>query len=97
MITTKQRAYLRKLGQTTDALYQIGKNGIIETTIETLDAALTARELIKITVLETSPVNPKEVMAELMDKLGCEAVQVIGRKVTIYRPNAEKPTIVLPR
>ncbi|MBO4500948.1 MAG: YhbY family RNA-binding protein [Clostridia bacterium] len=97
MITTKQRAYLRKLGQTTDALYQIGKNGIIETTIETLDAALTARELIKITVLETSPVNPKEVMAELMDKLGCEAVQVIGRKVTIYRPNAEKPVIVLPR
>ncbi|MBQ6182845.1 MAG: YhbY family RNA-binding protein [Clostridia bacterium] len=97
MITTKQRAYLRKLGQTTDALYQIGKNGIIETTIETLDAALTARELIKITVLETSPVSPKEVMAELMEKLNCEAVQVIGRKVTVYRPNPEKPQITLPR
>ena len=97
MITTKQRAYLRKLGQTTDALYQIGKNGIIPTTIETLDAALTARELIKITVLETSPLSPKEIMAELMEQLNCEAVQVIGRKVTVYRPNAEKPVIVLPR
>jgi RNA-binding protein YhbY len=36
-------------------------------------------------------------MAELMEKLNCEAVQVIGRKVTIYRPNPEKPQITLPR
>ena len=97
MITTKQRAYLRKLGQTTEALYQIGKNGIIETTIETLDAALTARELIKITVLETSPVTAREAMGILTERLGCEPVQVIGRKITVYRPNHEKPVIILPR
>lgn len=97
MITTKQRAYLRSLANNVEALYQIGKNGITETLVQTLDAALTARELIKITVLETSPIDAKSVMAELTEALSCEAVQVIGRKVTVYRPAPEKPVIVLPR
>lgn len=97
MITTKQRAYLRNLSNGIDALYQMGKNGITETVIKTLDDALEARELIKITVLENSPLSAKEVMAKLCEKLSCEPVQVIGRKVVIYRKSQNDPVIELPK
>lgn len=97
MITTKQRAYLRSLAQNIEALYQIGKNGITETVTETLDAALEARELIKITVLETSPDGVKDIMTGLIAYLGCEPVQTIGRKVVVYRKSENNPRIVLPR
>ncbi|MGI6717029.1 MAG: YhbY family RNA-binding protein [Eubacteriales bacterium] len=97
MITTKQRAYLRTLSNGLDALYQTGKNGITETVIKTLDDALEAREIIKISVLETSPLSPREVITLLCEKLGCDPVQVIGRKVVVYRPSREEPKIVLPK
>lgn len=97
MITTKQRAYLRSLANSVDALYQIGKSGISENLITTLSDALEARELIKITVLEACPSTPKELMPELCRLLGCEPVQVIGRKISVYRPSKDDPRIVLPR
>ena len=99
MITTKQRAYLRGLANVIEPTTQIGKFGIGETVLETVSKALEAHELIKLTVLETCPETPKEVMVSLCDALGCEAVQVIGRKVVIYRRSSkeENRRIVLPR
>lgn len=96
MITTKQRAFLRSIATTTEPFHQIGKNGINDNLIKTLSDALEARELIKITILETCPEAPKEVMNTLCDALHCEAVQVIGRKVSIYRASNDHPTIKLP-
>lgn len=96
MITTKQRAYLRSIANSTEPFHQIGKNGITENLVKTLSDALEARELIKITILETCPVTPKEVMVSLCEQLGCEAVQVIGRKVSVYRPSINNPTLKLP-
>lgn len=96
MITTKQRARLRALSNAIEPLYQIGKNGLTEKVIQTLNDALTARELIKITVLETCPATPAQIMDRLSESLGCEGVQTIGRKVIVYRQRAENPKIVLP-
>ena len=99
MITTKQRAYLRSLANTVEPTTQIGKFGIGDTVIDTVDKALEAHELIKLTVLETCPETPKEAMVSLCEALNCEAVQVIGRKVVVYRRsrNPENRKIVLPR
>lgn len=99
MITTKQRAYLRSLANTIEPTTQIGKFGIGENVLKTVSAALEAHELIKLTVLETSPLSPKETMVSLCEALGCEAVQVIGRKVVVYRRSSkeENRRIVLPR
>ncbi len=99
MITTKQRAYLRSLANTIEPTTQLGKLGIGDAFLKTVSLALEAHELIKLTVLETSPLSPKEVMVALCEALNCEAVQVIGRKVVIYRPssNPEKRQIVLPK
>ncbi len=99
MITTKQRAYLRSLANTIEPTTQLGKFGISETVLKTVSAALEANELIKLTVLETCPTNPKETMVALCEALECEAVQVIGRKVVIYRQSSKESNrkIVLPR
>lgn len=96
MITTKQRAYLRSLANGIDTIMQIGKGGITENLVKTVSDALEARELIKLSVLETAPFTPKECMAELTEALGCEAVQVVGRKVVLYRESLENKKINLP-
>ncbi len=99
MITTKQRAYLRSLANDIQPTTQLGKLGIGESFLDTVSKALEAHELIKLTVLETSPLSPKETMVELCNQLNCEAVQVIGRRVVIYRQSSkpENRKIVLPR
>lgn len=99
MITTKQRAYLRSVANETEPVLQIGKAGLTDALLKTLDDALEAREIVKLSVLETAPLAPKECMERIISALGCEAVQVIGRKVTVYRESKkeEKKKIVLPR
>ena len=89
MITTKQRAYLRGLANKEDAIIQIGKNGIGDNLLKTVSDALEARELVKLTIMETVEESPKELMALLTEALGCEAVQVIGRKLVLYRESKE--------
>ena len=60
MLTSKQRAYLRSLAAGYDTIFQIGKGGIFEETLNQLSNALEARELIKIKVLENSGYTAKE-------------------------------------
>ena len=95
MISTKNRAYLRSLSNTLEALYQIGKGGVTPAVTQTLDDALEARELIKISLLETCPTKPKETMTLLIAAL----VQTIGRKLVIFRRSSkeENRKIVFPR
>lgn len=90
---------MRGLANTIEPTTQIGKLGIGDTVLETVSKALEAHELIKLTILETCPETPKESMVTLCEALGCEAVQVIGRKVVIYRQSSkvENRKIVLPR
>ncbi len=99
MITGKQRSYLKKLAQEIDPLVFIGKNDLTETVVREMDNLLTARELVKAKVQETSTVDPKETANELADMLNAEFVQAIGRKFVLYRPAPEKEDrkIVLPR
>ena len=95
MITTKQRAQLRALANPLEVILQVGKSGVIDTLVKQVDDALTARELIKIKVLENAPVNAREVAQELAEKTGADVVQVIGMKVSLYRRNNKDPKIVL--
>ena len=75
----------------------VGKEGVTESVIGNIDEALVAREIVKVSVLETSPVSSKEAIEEVMNKIhGCEAVQVIGRKFVVYKRNLKEPKIILP-
>lgn len=95
MITTKQRAKLRSIANTIETIGQIGKGGITETVVKQLDDALTAREIVKMRVLETAPVLAREAATQLAEELGAEIVQVIGMKFVLYRKHPKNPVIVL--
>ncbi len=84
-MTSKQRAYLRGLANTMEPIFQIGKGGISEVLIEQLDNAIEARELIKITVLETAPGSAKELAVQIANSTNSEVVQTIGNKITLFR------------
>ena len=85
MITTKERAYLRGLANDMPALYQLGKNGLTDEFFATLDEALNARELIKVTVLKNAFLTTREAMDIICEELECEPVSCVGSKIVIYR------------
>lgn len=95
MITSKQRAKLRGLANTMDTILQVGKGGVIDATVRQVDDALTARELIKLRVLETSPVTAREAARDIAGRLNADIVQVIGTRFVLFRRNHKKPQIEL--
>lgn len=94
-MTSKQRAKLKSIASTEDTILQIGKGGITQQVIKQADDALTAREIIKIKVLETAPDEIKSLAAEMSEATNSEVVQIIGTKIIIYRNNPEKNLIKL--
>lgn len=95
-MTSKQRAYLRGLANKLDAIFQVGKNGLNENLIKQVDDALEARELIKLSVLETAPEDNTSVANELASKTNSVLVQIVGNKVTLYRAKKKNSKIILP-
>lgn len=95
-MTSKQRAYLRGLANTIDPIFQIGKSGISENLIKQLNDALEARELIKISTLETAPASARELGEEIAISTNSILVQTIGNKITLYRPKKKNSKIILP-
>lgn len=85
MINSSERSNLRSLAQKIEPITQLGKNGVNDAFIEGLDKALEKRELIKVTVLENSGLEPKTVGYEIADKLGAEFVCATGKKLVFYR------------
>ena len=72
-MTSKERARLKGLASTADTIVQIGKSGITENVVASVDAALTARELVKGKVLESSMLTAREACEQLAEALGAEA------------------------
>ena len=91
MLSGKQRAYLRSLANGIDTIFQIGKNGISDETVKQVSAALDARELIKLRVLETSPLTAKEASAFLCEKLNAEGIACLGYRFVLYRESKTLP------
>ena len=96
MLKGKQRAYLRSIANTLKPIIQLGKEGVTENFLDQLDEMLTAREIVKVTILETAGLEDKETANAICEALRAEFVQAIGFKFTIYRKNLEEPKIVFP-
>lgn len=95
MITSKQRAALRGMANGIPAILQIGKGGICENFLKQVDDALEARELVKISILETALLDTKATCNHIAELLGAEPVQSIGSKFVLYRESRENKTIVI--
>ena len=97
MLTTKQRAYLKGLAMNLDPIYQIGKSSLTPEITKGIDEALKARELVKIAVHNNCLDDPKELGSMVAERTRSELVQVIGKKIVLYRESKEKKRIELPK
>lgn len=88
MLTSKQRSALRSIAAKIEPITQVGKLGVNESLIESLDKAIEKRELIKVTVLENSGLVPKETGFEIAELLNAEFVCATGRKLVFYRKSS---------
>ena len=78
-----------------DTIIQVGKGGITDSVIESVAAALKARELVKGKVLENSMLTAREACDALSEACKADQVQVIGTKFVLYKRNEQNPKIEL--
>ncbi len=88
-LTSKQRAYLKSLSGKIEPIFQIGKSSLTPSLTDAVSDALEKRELVKISVLKNCADDPKECTH-------ADVVQVIGKKIILYRPSRKSPKIELP-
>lgn len=95
-MTSKQRAYLKSLASPLEATLQIGKSGLTPEVTEAVREAFNTRELLKINMLKTCMDDIRDTAEILSERTGSQVVQVIGRKIVLYKENRDNKQIELP-
>ena len=95
-MTSKQRAYLKGLAMTMDPIFQLGKNSLTPENTAAIAEALEARELIKISVLNNCADDPREIAQMVAERTRSQVVQVIGKKIVLYKESKDNKKIILP-
>ncbi len=95
-MTTKDRAYLKGLAMNIDPVLSLGKASLTPEFVSAAGEALAARELIKINVLKNCADDIGELARTLAERSRSEVVQVIGRKIVLYKRNKDDIKIVFP-
>ena len=85
MLTGKQRSYLKKLAQTVQPAVIVGRAGVTDAVMQTIDEYLTANELLKVAIQEGAELEAKETANQVADELKADFVQAIGRRFVLYR------------
>lgn len=96
-MTSKQRAYLKSLANSLDPVFQVGKSSLTPEVTEAISEAFNTRELLKIAVLKNCVDDPKEIAAIVAERTHSQVVQVIGKKIILYKPDKKNPKIILER
>lgn len=96
MLSSKQRAVLRAVGNKAAVVGHIGKRGLSANVVTQVDDALEARELVKVRVLKSAPIGPEEAAVRLAAATGSETVHTLGHTFLLYRQAEDGPLIELP-
>ena len=95
-LTSKQRAHLRSLAHALKPVVQVGKDGVTDSSVRSMEEALNTRELIKVKVQESCPMEAPAVAEALAARVsGATVVATIGRTAILFRPDPDKPQILL--
>ena len=96
-MTSKQRAYLKGLASKLDPIYQVGKSSLTPELTEGIREAFNRNDLIKVAVLKNCLDDPGEIAQMIAERTHSQVVQVIGKKFVLYKPDRDKPKIILPK
>ena len=95
-MTSKQRAYLKSLASSLDPIFQIGKGSLTPEVTEAISEAFNTKELIKIAVLKNCFDDPGEMAQMIAERTKSQVVQVIGKKIVLYKESKDHKKIELP-
>ncbi|NBJ91456.1 ribosome assembly RNA-binding protein YhbY [Parablautia muri] len=95
-MTSKQRAYLKGLAMNLESVFQIGKGGLSPEVTGAVDELFNTRELVKISVLKNCMEDPRQMADVLAGRTQSQVVQVIGRKIVLYKESKDRKKIELP-
>lgn len=96
-MTSKQRSYLKGLAMKIDPVFQIGKASVTPENIDAIMEVYNTHELIKIAVLKNCIDDPNEIANTIAERTHSQVVQVIGKKIVLYKAFKENPKIILPK
>lgn len=96
-MTSKQRAYLKGLAMKLDPVFNVGKSSITPEFTSAIAEVLETRELIKISVLKNCLDEPREIAEVLAERTHSRVVQVIGKKIVLYKESKDNKKIELPK
>ena len=96
-MTSKQRAYLKGLAMKLDPVFNVGKSSITPEFTSAIAEFLETRELIKISVLKNCLDEPREIAEVLAERTHSQVVQVIGKKIVLYKESKDNKKIELPK
>lgn len=96
-MTSKQRAYLKSLASTMEPIFQIGKASLTPEVTEAILESFHKRELIKVAVLKNCMDNPREIASMVAERTHSQVVQVIGKKIILYKESKDNKKIILPK
>ena len=97
IMTSKQRAYLMSLASTLNPIFQIGKASLTPEVTEAIAESFNNKELIKIAVLKNCFDDPREIAQVVAERTHSQVVQVIGKKIVLYKENKDHKKIELPK
>ncbi|MBP3620709.1 MAG: ribosome assembly RNA-binding protein YhbY [Lachnospiraceae bacterium] len=95
-MTSKQRAYLKGLAMNINPIINVGKASLTPELTEAVNEALEKRELVKIGVLKNCMDDPNAIAQAMAERTRSEVVQVIGKKIVLYKKAKKDPKIILP-
>lgn len=95
-LTSRQRAYLKGLANGIDPIFQVGKASLTPEFTQSIADAFNTRELLKIAVLKNCADDPRAIAETVAERTHSQVVQVIGKKIVLYKPDKKNPKIVLP-
>ena len=96
-MTSKQRAYLKGLAMKLDPVFNVGKSSITPEFTSAIAEVLETRELINISVLKNCLDEPREIAEVLAERTHSQVVQVIGKKIVLYKESKDNKKIELPK
>ena len=92
-MTSKQRAYLKSLASNLNPVFQIGKSSLTPEITEAVNECFNNNELIKIAVLKNCMDDPGVIAEAIGARTHSQVVQVIGKKIVLYKYNKDNKDI----
>lgn len=96
-MTSKQRAYLKGLAMNIEPVFQIGKASVTPENVNAILEVFNTHELVKLAVLKNCIDDPREIANVIAERTHSEVVQVVGKKIVLYKPFKKDPKIILPK